>query len=68
MLRRLINRWLNRERNLRDGDYVLIDGAAWFTVGKFSIRIHQTDEGVVVDAQGCVEDGHQAIPLEDKRK
>jgi hypothetical protein len=35
--------------DLSDRDYVLTDGAAWFTVGKFSVRIHQTDEGVAVD-------------------
>jgi hypothetical protein len=35
--------------NLLDGDYVLTDGAAWFRVKNFSIRIQSTDEGVVVD-------------------
>ena len=35
--------------NLIDGDYVLTDGAAWFRVKNFSIRIQSTDEGVVVD-------------------
>ena len=35
--------------NLIDGDYVLTDGAAWFKVKNFSIRIQSTDEGVVVD-------------------
>jgi hypothetical protein len=34
---------------LPDGDYVLADGAAWFKVKNFSIRIQSTDEGVVVD-------------------
>lgn len=37
------------ERELVDDDYVLIEGSAWFTVKKFGIRIHETDEGVVVD-------------------
>ena len=38
------------DRNeLIDGDYFLADDAAWFTVKDFSIRIHGTDEGVVVD-------------------
>jgi hypothetical protein len=27
------------ERDLTDNDYVLVDGAAWFTVREFSIRI-----------------------------
>ena len=35
--------------NLLDGEYVLTDGAAWFRVKNFSIRIQSTDEGVVVD-------------------
>jgi hypothetical protein len=35
--------------NLIYGDYVLTDGAAWFRVKNFSIYIHSTDEGVVVD-------------------
>ena len=34
---------------LSDNDYTLVDGAAWFTVKKFSIRIHATDEGVIAD-------------------
>ena len=42
--------------NLIDGDYVLTDGAAWFRVKNFSIRIQSTDEGVVVDL-GKVVDG-----------
>lgn len=32
-----------------DGDYTLVDGAAWFTVKGFSIRIKATDEGVLAD-------------------
>ena len=34
---------------LKDGDYELVDGAAWFTVKGAAIRIASTDEGVVVD-------------------
>jgi hypothetical protein len=34
---------------IKDGDYVLTEGGAWFTVGGFSIRLHKTDEGVAVD-------------------
>lgn len=37
------------ETKLTDGDYILSEGAAWFSVKGFSIRIHSTDEGVVVD-------------------
>ena len=35
--------------NLKDDDYTLEEGAAWFTVKGFAIRILSTDEGVVVD-------------------
>ena len=36
--------------NLSDDDmYVLTDGSAWIDVKGFAIRIHSTDEGVVVD-------------------
>lgn len=36
-------------KELEDGDYVLINQAGWFTVKGFSVRIHATDEGVAVD-------------------
>ena len=29
--------------------YKLVDGRAWFTVGKFAVKIALTDEGIVVD-------------------
>jgi len=34
---------------LTDSDYILTEGAGWFRVKNFAIRIHSTDEGVVVD-------------------
>jgi hypothetical protein len=37
------------DRNLPDREYVLADGSAWFTAGKFSVRIHLTDEGISAD-------------------
>jgi len=37
---------------LKDGDYILEDGAGWFTVGNASVRIRKTDEGVAVDIYG----------------
>jgi hypothetical protein len=40
---------VNPDTPLTDTDYVLTEGAAWFTVKGFAIRIHSTDEGVVVD-------------------
>lgn len=36
-------------QKLADGDYELSEGRAWLGVGQFSIRVAQTDEGVVVD-------------------
>ena len=36
------------DTQLVDGDYVLAEGAAWFTVKGFSIRIHSTDEDKVM--------------------
>ena len=37
------------EKNLKDNDYVLVEGAGWFRVENLAVRIHKTDEGVVVD-------------------
>ena len=34
---------------LRDEEYVLIEGGAWFTIGNISVRLTNTDEGVVCD-------------------
>jgi len=34
---------------LSDGDYTLLDGAAWLKVGGFAVRIKKDDEGVIVD-------------------
>jgi len=34
---------------LIDSDYILTEGAGWFEVKGFAIRINSTDEGVVVD-------------------
>jgi len=33
---------------LEDGDYELVDGAAWLAVRGFSVRIFSTDNGVDV--------------------
>ena len=37
------------DKALEDSDYRLTDGAGWFAVKGFAIRINSTDEGVVVD-------------------
>ena len=34
---------------LKFDDYTLVDGAAWFSVGGFSIKIHADNERVAVD-------------------
>jgi hypothetical protein len=36
-------------KRLRYNDYILTDGGGWFEIKGFSIRIHDTDEGVAVD-------------------
>ena len=33
---------------IEDGDYELVDGAAWFAVRGFAVRIFSTDNGVDV--------------------
>jgi len=45
----MTNLTINPDTPLTDSDYILTEGAAWFEVKGFSIRIHSTDEGVVVD-------------------
>ena len=47
--------------SLIDSDYVLAEGAAWFSVKDFSIRIHSTDEGVVVDIYKACEEMNEPI-------
>ena len=42
---------------LGDGDYRLIDAAAWFTVKGFSVRIASTDEGLAVDVYALGREG-----------
>lgn len=42
-----VNAIINTEIKLTDGDYTLDDGAAWFTVGPYSVRIRRwTEEDV----------------------
>lgn len=36
-------------KSIKDETFELSEGAAWFTVKNFSIYIHATDEGVIVD-------------------
>lgn len=38
-----------KERKIGEGEYILTSERCWITVKKFSICIHTTDEGVVVD-------------------
>lgn len=39
-------------QNIPDGDYDLSEGRAWLGTTKFSIRVMETGEGVVVDIYG----------------
>ena len=46
------------DKRLKDDDYVLADGRAWFTVkDHFSVRITTTDEGMICDVYVT---GHEA--------
>jgi hypothetical protein len=38
-----------QETELQDGDYILTDNAAWFTIKGFSVRIHDTNSGIAVN-------------------
>ena len=44
-----------------DGDYILKDGCAWFTVKGFSIRVAATDEGVACDIYPLGKEGDDAL-------
>lgn len=46
---------------LKDGDYTLIDGRAWFTVGNISIRISATEQGVVCDMYPLHDEMNDAV-------
>jgi hypothetical protein len=35
--------------DLKEDDYNLVDGGAWFSIKNFSIKINKTDDGIVVD-------------------
>lgn len=40
---------MKKPKSLKDADYILSQKSAWIEVKNFAIRIHATDEGVVVD-------------------
>jgi len=40
---------MSEAKQLKDEDYILAEGSAWFDVKGFSIRVHTADEGVIVD-------------------
>ena len=42
------NHKVSEELELGEGDYVLKDGAAWFTAGNRSVRIVQNYAGVLI--------------------
>ena len=43
------------------GDYTLDQNGAWFTLKGFAIRVHGTDEGVVVDIYANGREDEDAI-------
>lgn len=52
---------MNIDSFLTDTDYILTEGAAWFSVSGFAIRIHTTDEGVAVDIYKDGKENENAI-------
>ena len=52
----------DEETYIGDGDYVLADGRAWFTVkNHFAVWLRATDEGMVVDIFVNGVDGDEPI-------
>jgi len=49
------------QHNITDGDYVLTDGAAWFTVEGMSIRIYSTHKEVRVNVYREGQEMEQSI-------
>lgn len=55
----LNNKASNQEIDLEDNDYNLVDGQAWFSLKKFSIKISKLDDGIAVGVykKGCEDHG-----------
>ena len=47
--------------NLTDGDYVLADGAGWFEVGGFVVRVRGTPAALIVDVYKSGEEMEGAL-------
>ena len=48
--------------NIEDGDHVLVDNAAWFTVGPYAVRVQLSDDALRVSV---FKDGEEMdAPLE----
>jgi len=52
---------MSKPNQLEDSDYILSQGAAWLEVKNFAIRIHATNEGVVVDIYRNGDEASNAI-------
>ena len=39
---------MSQDKQLSEGDYILKDGAAWFTVSGFSVRVRTANDGSVI--------------------
>ena len=48
-------------KKLIDSDYELEEGAVWIAAKGFSVRIHETDEGIAVDIYKLGEEDMGAI-------
>lgn len=52
---------ISLENTIKDASFELAEGAAWFAVKNFSIRIHSTHEGVIVDVWAKGREGEDLI-------
>ena len=51
------------DTNLTDGDYLLVDGAAWLAVKNLSIRIRSDDEQTIVEIYPLGKEMDEAITV-----
>lgn len=52
---------MSEKMQIPDGDHVLIEERAWFTVGPYSVRINKTDEGIAVDVYALGDEMGEAL-------
>lgn len=57
----LNNKASNQEIDLEDNDYNLVDGQAWFSIEKFSIKISKNDECIAVSVYKKGREDHEPL-------